>query len=254
LQRLGKEIEANFRRFCSTWRADIQSVTSSLDSAESVFRTSYFRLVSIQAWRSELLEHVLPADALAFFVEAQNDAVVSHLLAHLGCWRPALQALRSLIENAMRAVCYMDHPVELRLWHTHKHTLGFAELVKYLLSHPDVSHAGLVKHAVADIKKEYQTLSLAVHASAKSFRMTSDQDTTVLFCDDSVPLRRWSTHEKHVLSGLNLLLISLFSKELQGAKLRNLRKAVSFAVPTSKHPHVLRQLKVRLLRASQPAP
>lgn len=246
MRRLTNEVAANFQRFSGRWKSHLQSVLTSLANEQSRFRQSYFRLTSIQAWRSELLEGLLSSDALEFFLEAQNDAVLSHVLAHLGCWRSALQALRSCIENAMRSLYYMDHPVEVKLWHAHKHHLPFAELTKYFSSHPQVSDVAHGKQAVASLRSEYQTLSRAVHASAKSFRMTLDPDRIVLFSDHKIRLKQWSSREKRVLSGLNLLLLSLFRTHLAGARLPNLRKAVSLAISGTKRPAIRKHLSVRL--------
>ena len=43
------------------------------------------------------------------------------------------------------------------------------------------------------------------------------------------------SHQKRTIGCVNQLLLDLFRDHLQGASRPNLRKAVSFAVPPSKH-------------------
>ena len=110
-----KETETNFKNFDTAWRADMARVATELAKKDTIFLTSYRRIVSLQAWRT-FLELRISADSLAFFLEAQNDALTSHVFASLGSWRSALKALRSCIENVAFCLYYKDHPVEFRLW------------------------------------------------------------------------------------------------------------------------------------------
>ena len=71
--------------------------------------------LTIPTQNALVLEPRMTADSLAFFLEAQNDALVSHVFGNLGSWRSALKALRSCIENVAFCLYYKDHPVELHL-------------------------------------------------------------------------------------------------------------------------------------------
>src|SRR5215213_4616852 len=110
------EIEANFERFTQSWKSDLPRVMASLDTHSATFLESYSRLVSMNAWRSNILEDRISTGSLEFFAEALNDALVSHVFARIGSWRSALISLRSCIENTCYCLFYKDHPVELRLW------------------------------------------------------------------------------------------------------------------------------------------
>lgn len=115
---LREEIEANYRRFESDWKQSLSNsiaITGELE-LDPTFLESYYRLTTLQAWRAGLLEALLPKESYYFYLEAQNDALVSHIQARSGSWRSALKSLRSVIENVLFALYYMDHPVELSLW------------------------------------------------------------------------------------------------------------------------------------------
>lgn len=248
MHRLKKEVEDNFIKFDPTWKKRVFEVIKSLDDEDQIFRKSYFRLISLQAWRSELLEVLLPSDALEFYLESQNDAVLSHVFAHTGYWRSALQSLRSCLENVLQCLYYKDHPIEIQLWHLHKHRMQFSELIKYLSTHPQILDIPKNINPIDNLKNEYQTLSLAVHASAKTFRMTSDPDQIVICSNDKASLGSWSTREKFVLSSLNNLLLILFHEHLEGTQRPNLRKAISFTISPRNHSDILEYLKVRLFK------
>lgn len=242
------EIDANYRRFTASWRAEREKTQASLDSYSDDFRSSYRRLISFQAWRSTLLETALEAGSLAFFLEAQNDALVSHTHAQVGCWRSALQALRSCIENIVVCLYYKDHPVELRLWHVGRHRIGFASGIEYLRNHPDLGGVPKSLTGLDVLAREYAVLSQAVHASASGFRMTGDAATTVLWSSSQVSLGKWKTRESACMSAVNLLLVSFFHLEVQGARLPGLRQAISLAVAPRHYPALKASLKVTLQR------
>jgi hypothetical protein len=226
-----KETEANFKSFDKDWRADMASVSAELAKGGAVYLASYRRIVSLQAWRT-LLETRISDGSLAFFLEAQNDALTSHVFANLGSWRSALKALRGCIDNVLYCLYYKDHPVELRLWHEGKHRLAFSEHLTYLDNHPDRIQVPQID-AMPGLRAEYATLSKAVHASAKSFRMTKDINETLLWSDAKEQQGMWRTREHVVLLNINLCLLALFRRELEGAASPALRGAIGLAVPES---------------------
>jgi hypothetical protein len=247
LKNLQREVEANFEKFSSSWKAEMLKAYDELEKSNDNYKESYKRLTTLQAWRG-FLDSQISLDSLAFFLEAQNDALVSHVFARLGSWRSALKSLRSCLENAMYCLYYMDHPVELELWHRGKHRLAFASLYDYFEHHPKLINVAASVTGIQILKAEFSTLSRAVHASAKRFRMTVDSAGTLLWSTQTANLGAWATREAAVVSGLNLLLLTLFRDKLQGSSVQNLRKAVSLAISTSKHPSIKTELKITLFK------
>jgi hypothetical protein len=240
---LTKEFRTNYAAFAARWKQTQTTVAASLlEYQPDPFFESYKRIVSLQAWRSELLEHELSGDALPFFLEAQNDALISHVLAHSGMWRPALQALRSCIENTLLALYYKDHPVELRLWEQQR--LAFAQLHAYFSNHPDKPSAATVT-GLERIAAEYATLSRAVHASARSFRMAAG-DNVRLFVGDQASLGAWKTREVYTISSLNIVLLWMFRDHLTGTRVTNLRRVVAFTLSASQRAEVKQHLRIVL--------
>lgn len=244
---LQREVEANFVKFSVNWKAEMLASFDELDKSVERYLESYNRLVSLQAWRV-FLETKISSDSLAFFLEAQNDALVSHVLARLGSWRSALKSLRSCLENVMYCLYYMSHPVELELWHQGGHRLTFTALTDYFERHPRVIEAPNNITGLQIIKAEFSTLSKAVHASAKGFRMTVNASETLLWSTQKAALGMWGTREASVLTALNLLLLTLFREELRGTSQQHLRKAVSLAIPHPRHNAVKSALKVTLFK------
>lgn len=245
---LQHETEANFTAFTPKWETELKTVSSALGLHQRQFLVSYRRIVSLQAWRTTLLDVRLSSDSVAFFLEAQNDALTSHVFARLGSWRTALKALRGCIENVLACLYYMDHPVELRLWQNHKHRLGFGEYTSYFKGHPALEKLPEKVTGLAELTKELATLSSAVHASASSFRMTADGGIPRFWSDDLAQLGAWHTRESRSLLAVNLLLLTIFRQELEGGRLSNLRKAISFAVPYARHGEIKQHLGVTLFK------
>lgn len=231
---LEKEIRANFDKFSQNASAEAEKAATSLQPNSAKFSESYTRIASLQAWRVEVLEKRLSPGALGFILEAQNDALLSHVFARLGVWRPALQALRSVLENSLQALFYMDHPVELRLWGDGSHRLSFQDLHQYFKEHPDLRGAIGTLAGVQTLKTEYSTLSRAVHGSAAGFRMTGTGGAPRLFKADVAELGKWITREKAVVTAVNLLLIVLFKDELAGTRALPLRRVLHLALPATK--------------------
>jgi hypothetical protein len=100
---------------------------------------------------------------------------------------------------------------------------------------------------LAVLKTEYGTLSRAVHASAKSFRMISGTAGTTLWKASAASLAQWTARERQTLLGLNLLLMTVFREKLQGAQQQSLRKALSFVIPSTLHVRVKHDLNIRIL-------
>ena len=248
MDQLKREIEANFDKFSEDWKQKMLEAMADLDKSQDIYLKSYARLTSLQTWRNHL-DSRISSGSLAFFLEAQNDALVSHVLARLGSWRSALKSLRSCIENTLFCLFYMDHPIELQQWHLGAHRLGFTETITYFERHPQVITVNLQLTGIPRLKEEYSTLSKAVHGSAKSFRMTVDVQSTLLWSQVVSHLGAWATREQRTVASLNLLLLTLFRDQLHGTSFLDLRRTVSLAVPTQKYPQIRAELGISLPRS-----
>lgn len=232
MKTLKAELSNNFDTFHSSLPIKIEKTFDELLAHKEKYSESYIRISTLQAWKSELFTELSLGDELQFFHEAHNDAIMSHSLAMQGAWRVALMCQRSLLENIVYFLYYVDHPVELLLWKEGSHRLGFSETIKYLSLHPSFNKLPDSVTGIPSIKKEYAELSKAVHASSSSFRVTSTGNVEGLNSSSSENLGMWATREKHLIVALNKLLIVFFQKHLKGAAKLNLRKSISLVLST----------------------
>ena len=117
----------------------------------------------------------------------------------------------------------------------------------YLEQHPDISPLGNSPvTGLAMMKEEYSTLSRAVHASAKSFRMSPNVHDVLLWKPEAARLGQWRTREQHTLCSVNLLLTALFRDSLSGAQQSGLRKALAAVIPPSMHARVKTELQITI--------
>lgn len=209
---------------------------------------AYARLTSLQAWRSYVLDESLSPGAMGFFAEAQNDGLTSNILVSCGLWRSSMMSHRSLIENIMHSIFYIDHPVEYRKWESGHYKQSFSKLFDYFSEHPDISDIHTNINPIPSLRGIYSKLSNVVHASGKNFRMTSDIHQPNLWKTSASDIGQWSAMQKSILRDVNLLLIAVFRSKLQGAARKGLREAVSLAIPASKDSSIKNELGVRILR------
>lgn len=232
---LKQELYENFKVFQDKLKGQFLDSYSILESHEDEYSSSYVRLSSLEAWRAFVLEQVVSPGSLVFFLEAQNDALLSHTFARIGAWRSALQSLRCAIENVLFCLYYKDHSVELELWNLGKHKIPISDFVNYLEKHPNFNSIDPEISGISLLKKEYSTLSKAVHGSSINFRMTHSNSFPALMIPDDSKLNQWLARENRAIQVINQILITTYAKNLQGAKVRNLRKSISFAVPEGMH-------------------
>lgn len=242
------EIRRNFAEFSQAWWTELESSKGVLNGAEQRYFESYRRLVSLNAWRGSVIESRASAASFAFFVEAQNDALLSHIQARSGGWRIALQCLRSAIENLLSFLFYKDHPIELVQWSLGRHRLGARELIDYIDQLPDLDEVPADLKGTKILRKEYATLSMAVHASSAGFRMSGSGLLPALTDPQLQKLGMWLARERRALLGMNMLLLSIYRSELQGASHRGLRAALANVVPLRMHPNIRTKLRVSLIR------
>lgn len=240
------EVDANFDAYFAGLESEVGKAFDSLKNCVDKYKESYRRLVSFQGWRQDVFAKVKKPEAAAFFTEAHNDLLMSHALARQAAWRVALMSLRSAIENTLFSLYYLDHPVELIHWRMGRHRLGFSEVVDYLSRHPNYLTFKETETGLGQINKEYATLSKAVHGSSGIFRVTKDGDVKGLHVPTTIELNKWITREKAVVTSLNLILIIFFRSEIKGAGNLNLRKAISLAIPNSRHAAIKSKFGVTL--------
>jgi hypothetical protein len=245
---LQKELHKNFKIFQTELKDKFSESYSGLENHEQKYFLSYKRLSTLEAWRAFVIEQTLSPISLVFFVEAQNDALLSHTFARIGSWRAALQSLRCAIENILFCLYYKDHPVELELWHLGKHKVPISDYVNYLEKHPIFLSIAPKISGIALLKKEYSTLSKAVHGSSINFRMTKPNIFPALMIPDFQQLNQWLAREAKSIQLINQLLMTIYCDDLQGAKVRNLRKSISFAVPEGMHESFRKILGIRLFQ------
>lgn len=226
---LENELDANHAAFFADWTKQAAQNWRAL-KAEAAFRLSYRRLSCLHTIKNEIIVPNYTSESAAFFFEAHNDALVSHVAASFGAWRSALHALRSCIENVLCSIYYTDHPIELRLWTDGKFRIGFTALLEYLRSHPTLSKIDPGLSGLDRLRAEYSVLSQAVHGSAANFRMTDSASSILLWSTDRAKLGMWSTREKRVFEALSLLMVCLHSDALQGARLNALRSMLYFTI------------------------
>lgn len=241
-----QEVDNEFENHFSSLKDEIIDSISQLDTEKNTYKESYRRILSFQGWRIDIIEKQNNEDAQAFFLEAQNDLIMSHSLARQGSWRTALMSLRSAIENTLFCLYYLEHPVELSHWKMGRHKLGFAETCNYLSDHPEFFDFNEDTTGISQLKSEYATLSKAVHGSANHFRVTQNGEILGLNNPKKPELGKWSTREKNTIYLLNLVLMVFFKSKLRGAINQNLRKAISLATTESQNSKIKNNFGISL--------
>jgi hypothetical protein len=246
---LDPEIAKNAEQFRAGLSAKLSdNVTAVVGSHASKIDEAYARLTSLQAWRSFVLDEHISQAALGFYSEAQNDGLTSSVLVSSGLWRPAMKSLRSMIENTIQCLFFMDHPVEARQWDDGKYRPAFKDLFDYLTTHPDIVGLPEALKSPLILKTHYSHLSNVVHASAREFRMTTDLEKSNLWKTTADGVGKWAATQKNVLRDINLLLLPMFSTHLQGAANKGLREALSTVIPAARDAAIRTALGVRILR------
>jgi hypothetical protein len=234
------EISINASEFTRGVLKEMRSTSRSVKTLDPSFNDEcYRRLVAINSWRLDVFSTSLGEDVLSFFLESQNDALLSLVSASVGAWRPALQSLRACMENALFFLYFADHPVELRLWELGQYKIGVSEIIAYLEKHPDLRDSSIAKGALQGLQKEYGTLSRAVHGH-RQFQMTKGNTSGVLlFKAQKSDIGAYKTRQAAVLSSLNKLLIAMYHSRLEGTRVPGLRKLIAKMLP----PDVLQTIK-----------
>jgi len=241
-----KELASNFQAFSKQWPADMLSVFDALASESSQFESSYIRLCCIQAWREMLLNDGIGGPVISFLTEAQNDLLMSHCLARVGSFRSSLKSLRACVENFYFFAYHKDHPIELTRWLAGDHRMSFTDLHGYFEVHPDLKGFSVAVESLVSFKKEYSTLSKAVHGSNVAFQMTAQSETINLWNADAASVGKWRAREKAVVVAMVSTLATLYRAKLQGASQLGVRQVMRLALPPSVQTKIKSQLSINL--------
>jgi hypothetical protein len=240
-----EEIRTNYLAFS-------QTVSTSLVSNIATFKEnsrlveSYARIAAINALKVDVVEPHVSAGAAHFFFEAHNDALISHVNASFGSWRPALQALRSFMENTMAAIYYFDHPVEFEKWGTGAFQISPRELREYTVGHPRLIKLVKELNLKSVLDNEYGTLSKAVHGSSTLFRMTGADGKTNFANASLVDLGKWSARERNAVDCCITALVGVLSIHLEGSKRPSLRAALSNAIQAKSRSALKKHMSVSI--------
>jgi hypothetical protein len=134
------------------------------------------------------------------------------------------------------------------LWELGKHILPISGYVNYISKHPQFIKIDEDLSGIALLEKEYSTLSKAVHASSINFRMTliGSRRFPAITLPELSKLNQWIAREKKTIQIINQILITMYYGDIQKAKLRNLRKSISFSIPHNLHDKISTQFDIRL--------
>ena len=227
--KLPDNLKTNYLAFSETVSNSIVANIATFRGNEKLTE-SYARIAAINAMKVDVVEPHFPKGAAHFFFEAHNDALLSHVNASFGSWRPALQAPRSFMENTMVTIYYLDHPVEFEKWSTGEFQISPKEMREYIAEHPKLVNVVKELDLKAALDKEYGTLSKAVHGSSSLFRMTTADGKTNIASPSAADLGKWSARERSAVDICITALVGVLSHHLDGAKMQNLRSALPIAI------------------------
>lgn len=221
------EIGINCGKFHKKIHRDM-SVAFAKNAADHIFIASYTKIVGFEALDYGIREES-SKESYRFFLEAYNDLLCSHFQATLGSFRMSLISLRNFIENILSFLYYNDHPVELQLWSQGLHRMKISSYFEYfslsLKAKKTVSY-----DVLGILKKEYETLSRAVHASATSFRMASTESFPNIIGSSTVQTSKWDTRLRPTYTACMILVLIHFHSVFSSSRLPLQRKVFKEAI------------------------
>jgi hypothetical protein len=241
---LEAELKRNYAQFAKEVVADSSVVSTALLAEDAKFFASYRLLCAFRAFHEAVID-AESDDVQGFFIEAHNDLLTSHVHAMNGMWRSGFKSLRSYLENFLCFVYYKDHTIELELWKNGKFRIGASALFKYCDSHPKLGVSKTAKAALDQLKKDYERLSVAVHASRTDYRMTSAASYPQLSTSSKVSLGHWQSRELSAVRACVLVLFVLFSRNFTGAAHKGVRSVVGPVLTASSRSKLLAEHAVR---------
>ena len=129
-----------------------------LGNAKRLHRATY----SLILWKFRLKK--IPIHGQVFIEEIASDALQILPQALMGCGKTTKLLTRGIIENAMRHIYFLDHPVEFeRMNREHKWYPGTDDLFAYPRIHPAFLDMLDEFDALSRLKSLYDELSAGVH-------------------------------------------------------------------------------------------
>lgn len=227
-----RRVEANYLAFSNKVSETIGSNIAGF-RGNRMLLDSYARIAALNAIKVDIVDPNFPSGAAQFFYEAHNDALLSHVNASFGSWRPALQSLRSFMENTLSAIFFLDHPVEFEKWSNGDFLTSPRGMREYLAEHPRICRMAKEVGLKGALDREYGTLSKAVHASNSLFRMTTSDGAVNIANPSLAELGKWSARERSAVDICVTALLGVLSDHIEGAKMQNLRAIMGVAVSST---------------------
>ena len=242
---VSEEVKANYLALTDKTVTTISDNIASFKGKKALLE-SYARLATLNAIKLDLIEGDWSEPAKRFFEEAHNDAMLSHLNASFGSWRPALQSMRSFLENTMMAIYYSEHPVELLKWERGDHRIEPRDLREYVASHPVIALVASDTDLKKELDSEYRDLSAAVHGSKSIFRMTNSDGKPNLAETKPERLGKWAARERATVNLCVLMLASFFNQGLDGAKRQPMRDSMRISLSKKSKAALKKHFNVRI--------
>ncbi len=177
-----------------------------LNSLRIIHRYTY----SIMFWKVCLQR--IPACGRPFINEMASDAL--QVLPHVcvGFSKTARLLVRGMVENLVRYIYFVDHPVEFdRLHGPQKWFPFFKDLSEYAQNHPHFDGDTLWRQALVDLSSIYSELSESVHGQrVTDLEMRSEISSVQLV---AVTAETEATLVKRAATSINLVLAMFHSDQ-----------------------------------------
>ena len=139
-------------------------ILSEDDDSEKInlIRRVHTYTYSLFSWHARL--DTLPEHASPFIEEIASDAIqiLPHLL--LGYSKALKLLVRGILENSLRFVYFIDHPIEFKLMNTRdKWFISTDKLLDYMRNHPEYVEAGARFDSIQKLNNLYDDLSATIH-------------------------------------------------------------------------------------------
>lgn len=189
-----------------------------LDAAASETRVQYARTIhkytySLILWRFRLKK--IPDHGRFFLDELASDAIQVLPQALSGYNKTAGLLIRGIIENLLKHIYFVDHPVEFaRLNRDRRWYLTTEQLFEYARTHFDFVETEPKFDAIAQLSSMYASLSEIVHGRTVSHLEMRAALTHILCQEQS--LKALSVHVTKCAQAANFLLAIFHRAQMKG--------------------------------------
>jgi len=177
---------------------------------------SQIKSVHVLCYSLAIWEHYLtdiPERGKIFLIEVRSDALQSFISALTGLYKSTYLLLRGVIENFLRYVYFIDHPVEYSLFSTRGKYLTFQFLADYMKEHPYIGENIRKVKLIDHLYSKYDIFSKIIHAT----KIENMQSVYVLSLikRDNKKFSRYVAELREVCQYLNLAFCLFHRKELE---------------------------------------